>query len=611
MPQTRQLAAIMFTDIVGYTALMGEDEQKAFEILNKNRQLEKPIIDKYHGKWVKELGDGVLASFNTVSDAVYAAKEIQEECTKLGEFSLRIGIHQGEIIFEGDDVFGDAVNVASRIQAIAPINGIYITEAVYNIISNKKEFSSQFVRSEFLKNVKDPLRIYQVLLQQPQETFENTSKINRPEEIANKSVAVLPFINMSNDPEQEYFSDGMGEELIANLSRLKDVRVISRTTSMQYKGTKKDIKTIGRELYVGYILEGSVRKFQDNLRITVQLIDVENDTHLWAETFKGKLDDIFDIQEEVAKKIVDALRVTLSPVERVGLTKRSTFNAEAYDYYLRARNFLYRLTKNNIAFAIQLFQKALELDGRYAQAYAGLAESYATLYSNFERDEVLLEKAIESGLKALMYDASLSEAHAALGLAYFNKGALNEALVASEKAIQNDPDNFIGYWLLGDIYHKMDQNEKALEMYHKVIQLNPLFCPAYGHMRMMYVCLGRRQEYDSILKNALENAFPKYLSQYPDDPRGHLFYAMESAEAGYLERANAELAKAIELSSGDAFIMYGVACFYAVRSEIKPAIDAFKKVLENGYLNYEWMKRDPDLDNIRNEPDFIELMKGK
>lgn len=611
MSTTRQLAAIMFTDIVGYTALMGEDEYKAFEILKKNRELQKPIIERHGGKCVKEFGDGILACFTTATDGVKAAIEIQEAGNTPKAFELRIGIHLGEVVFQDNDVFGDGVNISSRLQSVAPIGGIWISESVYKNVCNKKEIKTKFVREELLKNVKEPIRVYEVITDYETEIKSLTPEQHAIKKSSEKSIALLPFINMSNDPEQEYFSDGMGEELITNLSRLKNVRVVSRTTSMQYKGTKKDIKTIGRELSIGYILEGSVRKFQDNLRITAQLIDVENDTHLWAETFKGKLDDIFDIQEEVAKKIVDALMVTLSPIEKVVLTKRSTFNAEAYDYYLRARTFLYRLTKNNVLFARQLFEKAIELDGKYAQAYAGLAESYATYYSYFEKSESLLEKAIEAGLKALLYDPDLSEAYAALGLAYFNKGSLDEALTASGKAIELDPDNFIGYWLLADIYHQMDEDEKALQMYHKVIELNPLFCPAYGTMRMMYERLGKREEYNSILEEALETAFPQYLAQHPDDPRVRMYFAIESAEAGKMEQAKQEMAKALELSSGDPRTLYTAACFYAMRGEIQPALETFKQALEAGYMNYEWIKRDPDLNNIRSEPDFVELMKGK
>ena len=267
-----------------------------------------------------------------------------------------------------------------------------------------------------------------------------------------KAIAVLPFGNISPDKESDYFSDGLTEELIINLSRLKDIRVVPRTTSMQYKGTTKEVKAIGRELGTRYILAGSVRKFQDNLRIAVELVDVEADAQLWAETYKGKLEDVFDIQEKVSKQIVDALMVKLTPKEQVVLTKRPTLNAQAFDCNLRARDSLYRFTKNGVQTAIELFQKAIEYDARYADAYAGMSEAYAHLYQQFDRNEAHLDKALEAGLKALMYDPSLSEAYSALGLVYLYKKSHDEAVEASQKAIELNPSNHTAYWILGRTY---------------------------------------------------------------------------------------------------------------------------------------------------------------
>ena len=451
--------------------------------------------------------------------------------------------------------------------------------------------------------------------QTTKELLENLQEVKSEFDIAErtvktKAIAVLPFDNISPDKESDYFSDGLTEELIASFSRLKDVRVVSRTTSMQYKGTKKDVKTIGRELGVRYIMEGSVRKFQDNLRITAQLIDVESDAQLWAETYKGQLADVFDMQEQVSKQIVDALMVKLTPTEKVVLTKRATLNAEAFDCNLRARNFLYHRTKKSVHAAVQLFQKAIELDPRYAAAYAGLGEACATLYQSFERKEPWLDRAIESSLKALMYDSSLSEAYAALALSYFNKKSLNEALTASQKAIELDPNNFTGYWILGRIYHSTDRDREAVEMFKKVVALNPEFYSAYGDLQMTYERLGEMDKYKETIQAALQ-VYPHYLLLHPDDARAHMYCAITLFQAGKPEDAKTTAAKAIELNPDDPLMLYNAACFYARLGEKKSAVELLKNSVIAGHEDYEWFKRDPDLDNIRNEPEYIELMKGK
>ncbi|MEK6571810.1 MAG: protein kinase [Bacteroidota bacterium] len=369
-----------------------------------------------------------------------------------------------------------------------------------------------------------------------------------------KAIAVLPFENISSDKENDYFSNGLTEELIINLSRLKDFRVISRTTTMQYKGVKKDIKTIGRELGTRYIMEGSVRKFQDNLRIAVQLIDVETDAQLWAESYKGKLADIFDIQEQVSKQIVDALMVKLSPTEKIVLTKRATVNAEAFDCNLRARNFLYRYTKNSVQFAIQLFQRAIELDPRYAGAYAGLGEAYATLYQNFERKDDWLDKAVEASLKALMYDSTLSEAYASLGLSYLHRKSFDEALTAGQKAIELDPNNYTAYWILGRTLHTLDRDQEALDLFNKVHKLNPDFYANYADLMIVHERLGNQQKYQEALRNGLD-AYPRYLAQHPDDARAHMFHAIALVQAGNKDQAKVEATRAVELSPSDPLMM--------------------------------------------------------
>ncbi len=437
-----------------------------------------------------------------------------------------------------------------------------------------------------------------------------SSTISSAAQNLKKSIAVLPFDNIGTEKENEYFGDGLTEELIVNLSKLNEIDVVSRTTSMAYKDAKKDTKTVGRELNVRYILEGSVRKFQDNIRITVQLIDVESDRQLWAEAYKGKLEDVFDIQEQVSKQIVDALMLKLSPKEKVVLTKRPTLNADAFDCYLRARDHLYRRTKKNVEFSIQLFQKTIELDPRYASAYAGLGEAYANLFQDYDTKEIWLDKAIESAFKALMYDPTLSEAYVALGLAYFNKKSISEAIESTKKAVELDPTNYIAYWILGRIYHTTDRDAEAVDLLEKAIELNPDFYTAYTDLKMVYARLGKEDKTKEILDKLLV-LVPKYLSKHPDDSRSRVYYATDLAQAGRNDEAKAEAAKALELSPGDPLMLYNAACCYARMNENKLAIDALRKSMNAGLEDIEWTKRDPDLEGLHNDPEFIELMKGK
>ena len=429
-------------------------------------------------------------------------------------------------------------------------------------------------------------------------------------ETKKKAIAVLPFDNISSDKENEYFGDGLTEELIANLSRLKDMRVISRTTTMQYKATKKDIKIIGRELGARYIMEGSVRKFQDDLRITAQLIDVDSDEQLWAETFKGKLADVFDIQEKVSKQIVDALMMKLTPLEKIVLEKRATVNPEAFDCNLRARDFLNRRTRNTVNIAIQLFEKAIELDPRYAGAYAGLSEAYATLYQYFDSKVQWLDKAIDSSLKAITYDSTLSDAYSALALAYFYKKSNEEAFTAGQKAIELDPHNFNGYWILGRIYHSTDRDKEAIPLFKKVIELSPDFFSAYYDLQLAFNRLGEKENSEKVLNESL-NVYPRYFIQHPDDARAHLYYANSLVKVGKTEEAKKEATKAAELNPTDPLMLYNIACFYSSLNDKKTAVEAIKNAFKAGYADYEWTKRDSDLDNIRKEPEFIELLKDK
>jgi tetratricopeptide (TPR) repeat protein len=353
-----------------------------------------------------------------------------------------------------------------------------------------------------------------------------------------------------------------------------------------------------------------VRKFQDNLRIAVQLIDVDSGRQLWAGSFKGTLADVFDIQEQVAKQIVDALMVKLTPTEQTVLTKRTTLDAEAFDCNLRGRDFLNRRTKSSINMAISFFQKAIGHDARYASAYAGLGQAYGMLYRDFERKDVWLDRALETSLKAIMYDATLSEAYASLAMAHFGKKSFDEALQSCQKAILLDPKNHNAYWILARIYRSTDRDRDSAAALEKAIELVPEFLQAYDDLSNVYERLGEQKKFDDLMHKVLE-IYPGYLAQHPDDAYRRMAYAVNLTYLGRFDEARVEGEKALEFVAGDPIMMYYGACLYARLHEPKRAVQWLKNAVDNGYENFEWIKRDPDFDSIRNEPEYSDLMKGR
>ena len=379
---------------------------------------------------------------------------------------------------------------------------------------------------------------------------------------------------------------------------------------MRYRDSELDIASLGRELKARYLLQGTVRKHRDDLRISTELIDVEKDSELWAEIYRGKIADVFGIQEKVSKKIAKSLQLKLTPKEKVALGKRATRNSDAYDANLRAREFLFGYTKSYLHLAIDLFKNAIDLDPKYAAAYAGMAEACALLYETHDRNPMWLAKAEESSLKALIYNPSSSEAYSALGLVYYNKKSPKEALIAAEKAISFDPDNFFAYWVRGRLYRVMDRDFEAVSDFNKVLDLNGDFHSPYGDLQMAYETLhDEKNLQDTIERAAL--FYPTYLLHHPDDSRAHQFYAFTLKRLGRLEEAKKEMQKGIEQNPNDPIIVYNAACFYALIDDKTAAIENLKKAIEKGFENYDYVKHDPDLHSLKKEPDFIALMKGK
>lgn len=507
MAQIRQLAAIMFTDIVGYTALMGHDENKAFELLRKNRDLQKSCIEEFSGQWIKELGDGVMASFNSVSNAIHAAIKIQEACNAAGEFQLRIGIHLGEVVFENKDVFGDGVNIASRIQACAAPGAIYISESVYANISNRSDFQTKFIKKESLKNVKESVKIYEVMLI----NGHSSEQENQKAYIRQNSIAVLPFANMSSDPEQEYFSDGLTEEIISDLSKVKALLVISRSSVMTLKGTQKKIKEIAAEVNVRYILEGSVRKAGQNIRITTQLIDATNDSTIWTEKYNGVLDDVFEIQENVSRSIVDALKLKLTPEEDHLIAERPITNIHAYECYLRARREVLRGSEEATASAINLLQSGLDLVGPNDLLYAMLG------YTNFfyfrfvnKSDRTYLKKAQEYAIKAFELNADSALGYVVKGWVQWNAGDLEASGKSMKEALRIEPNNYDALFGLAEVYLYAGLSSTESGAVDIMMEIDPL-TPMTQIMKGSY-----------YVDTNIEDGLPYFEKAYMMDPQSPL-----------------------------------------------------------------------------------------
>ena len=525
----------------------------------------------------------------------------------------------GEEVDRRTDIWSLGVIAYELLTGKLPYSGEFEQAIIYSIINENPE-SIVSVRKDV------PLKLEQSIMKmlnkERESRYQNLSEILKEFnylEIKDKSteksedkktIAVLPFENISPDKEADYFADGLAEELITYLSKIKEIKLVARINTIRYKRTDKDIKTLGRELNTKYIMHGSVRKYMDDLRISVQLFDVSQESQLWGETYKGKLADVFDIQEKVSKEVTAALRVNLSISEKKELTKRPTASAEAFDNYLRGREFLYRLTKKSVQIAIQFFQRAVKMDTRYAPAYAGLSEAYAHLYFYFVRNDALLELAIQSGSKALMYDPTLSEAYEALGLAYFGRNNLTDSLEATRKAIELNPDSYNAYWILARVYHTMDKDNEAVEALEKLILINPEFLQAYQDLLMFYEHLGEKEKYNNTLETAL-NIYSKYLEKYTDDSYIRMSYAVLLAYADRYEEAKTQGNIALKENLKDPVMMYYGACLFSRLKENDKAVELLRNSVSSGYNNFEWIKREPDFSGIRNEPGYIELMKGR
>jgi len=526
MTLSRELAAIMFTDIIGYTALMERDERKAYDVIKLNTTLHQSIVAEFRGRLIKELGDGILSSFPTVSDALNAAIKIQQHCKSRNTFKVRIGVHYGEVVVEGGDVFGDAVNIASRIQSLGIAGSVLFSKKVADEIKNKVEFSTVSIGQFNFKNVVEAIEVFALtnpgfsvprrnrMTGNLKKNFQNRNlaigfaaslslaailmgylwfgnRQPKSEEIG-RSIAVLPFENLSGDAEQEYFSDGMTEEIINSLAQVKELKVTGRTSSFQFKGKHPDLKEVGAKLGVENILEGSVRRQNDQLRITIQLISVKDGYHLWSERFDRKRSDAFALQEEIANRVTEKLKVSLMGNYSHNLSKHEP-DQEAYDLYLKGRYFW---NARELLESEKYFTQAANMDTSYAAAYAGLAETYVLLpYFHLAPPLESLAKSVAAAQKAIQLDSTFGIPYAVIAYGKhsyeWNSGEAKRYYV---KALRLSPNYAPAHYWYGQYLtaYGSDIDEVIGEM-RKSVALEPLGSIAYFNLGIA-LTYGRRYE---------------------------------------------------------------------------------------------------------------------
>ena len=487
----RRLAAIMFTDIVGYTVLTQKNESLALSLLETHRELVRPVIARHAGREIKTIGDAFLLEFASALDAVECAVAIQKV---LGNYNrdasekllMRIGVHVGDVVHVEKDVLGDAVNIASRIVSLAEGGGICISEQVYSQVRNKVPYRMETLHAHTLKDVLYPVETYRLLLD---------SEKNEPSSMAPKNrVAVLPLSNISPDPKDGYFADGLTEELITVLSHVQGLRVIARTSVDRYKDRDRGAAQIGRELMVGSMIEGSVRIAGDRLRVSVQLVDASSEEHLWSENYDRRLNDIFEVQSDIAKRVAEKLKVKLLAKEEARLDRRRLTSIGVYKDYLKGRALLAKRESSEMMEAKQFFEKAITEDPSYAPALAGLADAYFLLgdYWAMPVDEAR-RKSREFLSRALKLDPELAEARASLGLNLTNEYRFVEAESEFRRSIDLNPSYATAHLWYSSCLGSLRRYDEQLEQLEIAEQLDPMSAVVLYNETFLLALLGKKE----------------------------------------------------------------------------------------------------------------------
>lgn len=611
----RKLAAILSADVVGYSAMMEADEAGTLERLKANRaRLFEPHLAIHGGRQFKLMGDGALVEFPSVIAAVECALAIQAATEKTAgqqpegkRIRYRIGINLGEVIVEGDDIYGEGVNVAARIQALAPIGGVTVSRAVRDQAQGKISNAFEDMGEHTVKNIEAPVHVYAVHTVTAQKSEVTEKQQGRAEQRV--SICVLPFSNMSGDIEQEYFSDGISEDIITDLSKVSALAVVSRNTAFSFKGKVVKVRQVARELGVSHVLEGSVRKSGGRVRITAQLIDGSNDEHVWAERYDRELSDIFALQDEISEAIVSALKIKLLPEEKKAIEQRGTSNLEAYNLFLMARQ--YSVSGNlgdsrRSESIVRLAKRATEIDPGYARAWALIAVTQVNLrfYAGSQGDN-----GMEAADRALALDANLAEAHAAKAVALTHMNDYEGARAAVSRALALDPESYETNRAAGRVAYTMRDLADAARYFEKAATLMESDFWAAGMLNAAYKAMHDKAGVDRAARLTLERT-EKILAQDPTNGSALGFSIGALATLGETTRAKELIQRAILLDPDNHNMRYNCACTMITDlNDIEGGLDILEGLFRQ--LSTElilWSKSDADLDKVRDHPRFKAML---
>lgn len=611
-----RLAAVWFADVTGYSARAAEDECGALQLVQLLQTLSKETVRGYEGRIVKFVGDAVLAEFPGTALAVQAAAALSraylDQSGATGHpHSLTVGVHVGDVAVGWDgDLYGDAVNAAARIQEVAEPGQVVASQDVWRQLRGRREFCFKPLGDRSLKGV-GPTVLYLVtvedsMLGSPQSLpHGNESQKETKKRI--RSLGVLPFADLSAERDQEYFGDGIAEEILNALAKVGALHVAARTSSFAFRGTSIDVREIGRRLGVDALLEGGIRKAGNRVRITVQLIDARNGYQLWSERFDRQIENIFAIQDEIARSVIDALGLSLTQPEQRRFLKASTKNVEAYEFYLRARKLFQRWTRQNIELARQMFERAIELDQHFAAAWAGLATAYVYLFSWGGRDPDL-QKAHNASARALELDPELADAHVAAGQSFSMEQRYSQAAAEFERAIELDPTLFDAYYYYARSCFKAGDLKKALSLFEKAQSVRPEDYQSAALIAAVLRQLGRTDEAQHADHLAIES-INRHLELNADEARAFNLGAIILARLGEVERAKQWNERAISLAPDDDAILYNASCVFAVLGEEDQALAGLQRAIEAGLAGGDWVSHDPDWDRLRDHPRFQTLVQ--